>query len=61
MEPIEIHTVALVRQIRDKQSRELLGKSPAEQIAYYHEKAQAFHAKLAKKVSRKKALQATSV
>jgi hypothetical protein len=61
MEPIEIHAVALVRQIRDKQSTELQGKSPAEQIAYYHEKAQAFHAKLAKRVKKKKALQATSV
>jgi hypothetical protein len=61
MEPIEVHAVALVRQIRDKQSTELQGKSPSEQIAYYHQKAQLLHAKLAKRVNKKKALHATSV
>ena len=49
MEPIEIHAVELVREIRDQQTIELQGKSPAEQIAYYREKARRFHAKLARK------------
>ena len=54
METIEIHAVELVREIRDKQMLELQGKSPAEQIAYYHEKARRFHAKLAKRAKKTK-------
>jgi len=54
MKPIEIHAVELVREIRDKQTIELQGKSPAEQIAYYHEKARRFHAKLAKRAKKRK-------
>jgi len=56
MEPIEIHAVELVRAIRDQQTSELQGKSPAEQIAYYREKARKFHAKLAKRVKKRKAV-----
>ncbi len=55
METIEIHAVELVRAIRDKQALELQGKSPAEQIAYYREKARRLHAKLAKRAKKKKA------
>lgn len=58
MKPIEIHAVELVREIRDRQTIELQGKSPAEQIAYYHEKARRFHAKLAKRAKKRKAVTA---
>jgi hypothetical protein len=61
MEPIEIRAIELVRQIRDKQSAELQGKSPAEQIAYYHEKARKFHAKLAKRAKKRKVVRAAPV
>jgi len=54
MEPIEIHAVEVVRKIRDQQTLELKGKSPAEQIAYYHERARKLHTKLAKRVKKKK-------
>ena len=54
MEPIEIHAVELVRKIRDQQTLELQGKSPAEQIDYYHERARKLHAKLAKRTKKKK-------
>lgn len=60
MEPIEIHAVELVRKIRDQQTMELQGKSPAEQIAYYHERARKLHTKLAKRTKRKKAIIAVS-
>ena len=56
MEAIEIHAVELVRAIRDQQRLELQGKSSAEQIAYYREKARKLHAKLAKRVKKKKAV-----
>ena len=54
MEPIEIYAVALVRKIRDQQTAELQGKTPAEQIAYYHKKARRLHAKLAKRAKKRK-------
>jgi hypothetical protein len=60
MESIEVHAVELVREIRDKQMLELQGKSPAEQIAYYHEKARQFHAKLAKRAKKRKAVVAAT-
>jgi len=56
MEPIEIHAVELVREIREQQTIELQGKNPAEQIAYYREKARRFHAKLAKRAKKRKAV-----
>lgn len=55
MEPIEIHAVALERKIRDQQTAELQGKTPAERIVYYHEKARRLHAKLAKRSKKRKA------
>jgi hypothetical protein len=56
MEPIEIHAVELVREIRNQQTLELQGKTPAEQIAYYREKARKFHAKLANRKKKRKSI-----
>lgn len=54
-----IHAVELVRKIRDKQTLELQGMTPIEQIAYYHEKARRLHAKLAKRAKKHRALDHT--
>ena len=42
----EFHAVEYVRVIRDRNYRELKGKSPQERIAFYREKARQLHAKL---------------
>jgi hypothetical protein len=60
MEAIEIHAAELVRKIRDKQTAELQGKSPAERIAYYRERARRLHAKLAKRMKKRKAVHVVS-
>ncbi|HEX6287885.1 MAG TPA: hypothetical protein VFZ66_01780 [Herpetosiphonaceae bacterium] len=46
MEQNTIKAVEMTRAIRDKYADELQGKSPAEIIAFYQQKAQALHTQL---------------
>ena len=54
MEKNEVHAVELVRKIRDEHYLELQGKTTAERIAFYQEQARRLHAKLARKMRKRK-------
>ncbi len=53
MKKTEIDAVELVRRIRDKHYEETRGKSKAEQLRYYEEKAASLERKSAERSSRK--------
>lgn len=54
MEKKTFDAVRWVREIRDRNAKEMSGKSPAERIAYIREKAERVHKRLDEsKVSRK--------